>query len=398
MDTNVTHLNRAGQPTSVSQLLRKAHGSVAMIPFLFAVSGANATPAITSVQGTYANGQNITISGSGFGSGPHVEIYDDFENGAGSPGTVIPLTSPEVGQWTDYGQTVGRPRYHSLAASGSHGWAINDKTYIQYPKDDSNRMGQFIKVFSNPVQEIFISYQVAVPTGTNFSGASTPNTFPNVSSWKFFWVYDGPTGYNSDGKADMCLPTHVGYGSFMLAGNDGNLISLGNTWWSWNGFNRMSVWLRANSANPSGGNCNILYQVTNAEKGTTQIIRNDLPVFPAGATTQWDRATMPGWWGNGDWSNFDGVYDDVYIASGPNAAARVEIGDAATYTASKHLTILTPQSWTGTQIIATVRAGQFSTFNGTYLYVTDSNNNVSSGIPVTVCSQCPSAPQNVQVN
>jgi len=250
-------------------------------------------------------------------------------------------------------------------------------------------MGQFWQVFEN-VSEAFISYQVAVPPGTPFSGASTPETWPSVSSWKFSWFFDGPKGFSSDDQADMCLPTHIGRGNFMLAGNDGNLIDIGNSWWSWKGFNRLAMWIRGNSAGMSTANGDILFQAVNAEKGMTTIYRNNMPAFPSGATTQWNQLSMPGWWGNGDWSKFDGVYDDVYLAVGPNAAARVEIGDAPTYAASKNLTILTPSSWSDSQITATLRAGSFKTFNGAYLFVTDSNGKVSNGIPVN--SLHPSSP------
>jgi hypothetical protein len=366
------------------------------IPLMLVGALANAAPAVVNVTGTFADGQTVTVTGTGFGNGPNVVIFDDFEKGAGSTGQVIPLTSPKIGQWTKYGQSVGRPRYHSLANSGTHGWAIRDRTYIQYPTDDSNRMGQFWQVLAQPVSEAFISYQVAVPPGTPFSGASTPGTWPSVSSWKFAWLFDGPSGYGSDNLADMCLPTQIGNGSFWFAGNSGNLFSLGNSWWSWNGFNRIAVWLRGNPAGLSTANGNVLFQAVNAEKGMTSIYRTDIPAFPSGASTQWNQLVMPGWWGNGDWRNFDGVYDDVYVATGPNAAARIEIGDAPTYAASKNLTILTPSSWSNSQITATVRTGSFKNFDNTYLFVTDSAGQVSSGIPIE-CPQCPRPPVSLMV-
>jgi hypothetical protein len=348
---------------------------------------ANAAPTVSGVSGTLTNGQTVTIKGVGFGNGPHVLLFDDFEKGNGAVGGAIPLTSPEVGQWDKYGYANGRPRYHALANSGTHGWGIRDWNYIQYPTDDNNRQGQFRKAFGQNVTEMFITFQVAVPAGTPFAGASTPKTFPSPSSWKFAWVSDTENGILSstggDGHADMCLPSHVGGGSIWLAGNDGNLFGLGNSWWSWNGFNRIAVWMRANPSGPATLNGDVLFQAVNAEKGLTSIYKN-VPAFPnSGATTIWNWLRMPGWWGNGDWSKFDGVYDDVYVAIGPNSAARIEIGDASTYAASKNLTILTPTSWTDTQISATVRAGSFKSFTGAYLYVTDSNGNVSKGIPLT---------------
>ena len=175
-------------------------------------SGADAAPVVSGVTGMIANGQSITVKGSGFGSGPNVVIFDDCEKGNGKTGDAIPLTSPEVGQWTQYGWSCGRPRYHAFANSGAHGWAVRDWGCVQYPKDDNNRLGQFRKSFDSNVSEVFIAFEAGVPPGTPFAGASSPATWPNVSSWKFAWLMDGADGFASDGHADMCVPTQVGYG------------------------------------------------------------------------------------------------------------------------------------------------------------------------------------------
>ena len=73
------------------------------------------------------------------------------------------------------------------------------------------------------------------------------------------------------------------------------------------------------------------------------------------------------------------TYDDIYVATGPNAAARVEIGDAPTYKGSRNLAISTPQTWNDNQIVFTLRAGPIMDFSHAYLYVVDANNNVSKG-------------------
>ena len=76
-------------------------------------------------------------------------------------------------------------------------------------------------------------------------------------------------------------------------------------------------------------------------------------------------------------------FDDVYIATGVNAQARVEIGNAATYAGSTQLTILTPTAWAATEITATVNEGNFDAFDSAYMYVTDSAGVVSDGFPIT---------------
>jgi hypothetical protein len=105
------------------------------------------------------------------------------------------------------------------------------------------------------------------------------------------------------------------------------------------------------------------------------------------------------------------VIDDVYIATGPNAAARVEIGNATTYTACTNLALITPDSWSSNLIIATVRQGRFASGSKVYLYVSDASGNVNStGFPITLgtsstgggdsggtVTQVPLAPKNLRI-
>ncbi len=80
-------------------------------------------------------------------------------------------------------------------------------------------------------------------------------------------------------------------------------------------------------------------------------------------------------------------YDNVYLATGPDAQARVEIGNASTYASSTDLSIATITSWSDNSITATVRQGSFSNNSRDYLYVIDANGNVNaSGYPITVGS------------
>ena len=56
-----------------------------IIPLLIAILAACpawAAPSISGVSGTASGGEAITISGSDFGNGPSIVIFDDFEKGA----------------------------------------------------------------------------------------------------------------------------------------------------------------------------------------------------------------------------------------------------------------------------------------------------------------------------
>lgn len=343
-----------------------------------------AAPSISGISGSIADGQTVTISGSGFGNGPTVLVFDDFEGGDGQDGKSVPLTSPEIGKWSAY-TTGARPTYSSHARSGQHGFRITDPQFD--PNKSGSAMGSFTEIMSAPTTEFFITYSVLVPQGTTFPGASSPGTLPPMSTWKAFWMYDGPEGFHGNGQADIWLPAWSGY--WQIGGNSGavlkNLGPLGG-WFSFKGWNRFAVWAKANPASPVKSNGTIFVQATSSEKGHSEGTWSDRSPFQGStafnnppSTGKWDRFTVPGWYGNGDNSHNQMTYDDIYVATGANAAARVEIGDASSYKKSKILAISTPQSWSDGQIVFTVRAGPFRDFSGAYLYVVDGENNVSKG-------------------
>jgi len=79
-----------------------------------------------------------------------------------------------------------------------------------------------------------------------------------------------------------------------------------------------------------------------------------------------------------------GWIDDIYI---DNTRSRVEIGNNADYTLCTHREIQIPSAWSanGTSITVTLNTGSFA--NGTaYLFVVDSDGNVSAGYPITIAN------------
>ena len=83
--------------------------------------------------------------------------------------------------------------------------------------------------------------------------------------------------------------------------------------------------------------------------------------------------------------NFHFYIDDVYVS---NTQARVEIGNASSFTSCTHREIQIPSAWASGSIAVTVNAGTFG--SGTaYLYVVDANGSVNaSGYAVTIGGGC----------
>lgn len=320
-------------------------------------------PTVVSISGTVAEGSTITIAGAGFGSGPTLAVYDSFDGGA--VGAEIPLNRASVGAWTE---TVSNdPIYSATARSGTSSM----RTYY------SGKTAQFSKVFAAPVSEAFVSFWVKIPDGTPFPGDNGGvKKFSSDSSWKLAWLID--TSYDGS-SSDICIPTHIGSGSFSLAGNDMSLgqVPKGSTWWDWDHWMRITVWLRADPAAPTTSGQYFFQSVSPQYKVTTQA--ESKPVFDAdgdGCEKAWRYVNVPGWIRSD--GNSEPAYDDVYIATGANAQARVEIGDAATYAESGHLALLIPQTWADGSITAQLPPASLPKSGPAYLYITDAQGRVNA--------------------
>jgi hypothetical protein len=115
--------------------------------------------------------------------------------------------------------------------------------------------------------------------------------------------------------------------------------------------------------------------------------------------TGWNYLHFPGY-GRYD-SNSNTYYDDIYVAAGSGARARVEIGNKVTYSSCTNLAVSTANSWSDTQIVATVRNGSFTQGQTAYLFVVDASGAVNSqGHPITIGAGSttePSAPKGLTV-
>jgi len=335
-----------------------------------------AAPTITGVSGTIVDNSSVTVSGLSFGNGPNVELFDPFEGGI--TGNDIPINGARHGAWSSTG-TYG-PTYNATAHSGSHSMLITDQL--------NHHLLQFQKTFSSPCTEVFISYWVRIPDGTNFPCASEAATFGTGSCWKFVWLMDSADGYRGDD--DMCIPTYYYTKAFGYMGNDYNPnIGLGRSWWSWTEWIRMTFWLKADPANPSTSNGTFQFQSLTTTGGLDTQTKTDKTVFNGDtnqyddSTFQWTQINFPGWIGS-TYATCTPVYDDIYIASGANAQARVEIGNNPIYNSCTNLSICTPTAWSENSITITLNQGSFANSETLFLFVVDADGNVNTkGYPIT---------------
>jgi hypothetical protein len=342
---------------------------------LFA-SAVLAQPFVSSVDTSQLGAGKLTINGTGFGLGPSVNLFDNFESSTAQDGDIIPLNSPIIGAWSVINTP---PVYTSVDShSGSRSSKMVNNPQLRFD-------------FKPGIQEAFLSYWVRVPNGTNFPGASTPGVFSSTSSWKHAWFIDlDYTGQSSD----LWAPAHYGNGGFNISGNDSYTINsnLGNAWWSWNSWVRIAVWLRADPSNPTGPG-DVLFHTVSQEKGVAENWMNKA-VFDADGTSlkEFKYLNVPGWIKSGA-----PLYDDIYLASGPNAIAHVELTDSANYSQSHMVAIQPSTSWSSGKIVVDVNQGGFSSLSNVYLFVWDKDGNRNAtGYPLSAGGVPPMFPGNIQ--
>lgn len=333
--------------------LRKVLYKLATVTlFIVTARTAWAAPSISSISGTFSNGQDITISGSGFGAnGPSVAIFDDFE-----AGTINQTIGTGAGNLANVGvwQADGTyPGYYtsSAAVSGIKSMGINWKTPLA-SKD--------VRVRLSGATDIFISYWWYVPSGSDFPGENGGEG----TNWKQIWAYKnddisggdqtfvsvlGSGGPPENAFAfyetcDACPTSQYGNISLPMKG-------------AWH-----RVWFYIKGSETTNGEMD--YWDLNPSGGIVQNIHTTgVATLNAGAVYNW--ASVPGYGRNNSSGGSWAEYDDVYIATAAsgNGQERIEICDQSDYASASmsKITLATPKAWATGSLTATGSAGAMNT-------------------------------------
>jgi hypothetical protein len=328
-----------------------------------------AAPAISGVSGTVADGTTISVSGSGFGAqGPGVLLFDDFEKGTTGSAVATASGSAQVGHWT-YSYDTPSPSHSSDFA---HGGAKGMK--VDFKRTDSGT--PHMELHYPDANDLMLSWWQYLPVGKDVPGTNNVDG----TNWKLFWIenYQG-SGWHSDYVMTF-LDNDLG--AFLLGGDDTGCTRYGAPSAVYMGsIMDRGVWTRYLLYFKAGTSGKIWAQETNGQ-GINMLLDASNKVTTCPGET-WTSFHLPGY-GRDD-SNSIVYYDDVYVATGSGARARVEIGDRPTYAGCKNLALATPVTWSDQSITATVRQGSFASGSSAYLYVVDSQNSVNAnGYPITI--------------
>jgi len=315
-----------------------------------------AAPVVNSIAGDLTHGSAITIAGSGFGVKTQASPfkYDDFESGV--------LGQRVQNGWYTSSSTTGCWPIYSDAHSRFAGSAERS-AYIQHDKAYNSTLGVTGLNWGYGREAYISCWYYCTTTGAGsrnfkilaFRGGGAGN-------------WDGP-----DFRADM-YPVNGG-GHAYVARPDKSLIvddwSLGGNLQT-DGWRRIELYMHTGTAGggDSDGIClgwrnlSPWWSLTNFEFDfSTQDYDNIY--FAAYFARDQGTPTPCMWW----------YWDEIYIDT---TRARVEIGDASTWSACTHREVQIPSAWASNSVTVTLNQGSLDQFEGKYLYVVDSTGAINA--------------------
>jgi len=344
------------------------------------------------VTGTIADGQTITISGSGFGStGPTMMYYDDYSDV--SEGNLA-STTPILGRATVTANSNGMPIVNHVAGMPyGKGLEFGAETDATTSQNASDAKGMRI-VDSASTDEYFHFWVWKWPTANQNNAATF---LDGTSTWqqKPVWHFESSDGFASADDNDLF--ESLAWVSGSLAWNQSGRLG-SNTSFPPNGISGFafptnqdtlrdetifrSYWIKPSplGTQPTDSDGHIL--VTGEING--QLVNVDFAGIgefngPSVLQISFDRIHFPGFIRGFSRPNGAQAYaGQLYASVGAGCTSRVEITDNATYVSSNKRTICTINSWSDTSISAKIRRGVFGSLGGLYFHIIDSNNDVIS--------------------
>jgi chitodextrinase len=349
-----------------------------------ASGGTPGTPAISGVSGTIAHGQAITVAGSSFGSKSHAGpmLWDDFDSGAnggvvaGSSGGIAPLI--HQGNLATYSEWIrdggGNYGSQSIIFNNSSPKA-NSSLHARATFSNDNYWGLNLLVpYSNFTtgNELYVSFYYRM--------TRTGSAFPRQSK---AWI-----AYNSNWEDRAYFSTAYNncesgpFRTHRTQNTDETYLNLA-------GANTSGEWVRFESylKQSSAGGANGAWRQTayRPTLGTpTKEVINKTNYLMRTTSDNWTQWTFGGaYWsmcGSSDTGTID--VDDFYMDS---TQARIEVCNAATYSASTRCELQLPTAWSDTAITATFKKGHLPSATTAYVYVINQAGSVNAaGFPVSV--------------
>lgn len=325
---------------------------------------ANAAPVIQDVSGTPAPGGQLQISGTGFGTKSNAapKVWDDFE--LGKAGVRIAGQKARIGNWD--------------AGAGSE--------YVTYSNERS------------------LSGTVASKHDfKSFYNASLAKNFAFGRLYMDFWINPVMLGgesrdwklwrlYGENDELQLAWTRTCSAPAMSVWDLTTNYVKSYWGSWSYQTGQWYHVQLLYQESAPDTPNGSIHHYIDSVVQG----IDSD-NVETRTSNSHFNEIRIGHFWANdtvAECPNANpGAYvyvDDVYIDT---SWARVELGDAPTYSKAQHRAIQIPTAWSTNSISITFNPGAFKSDAQLFLFVVDETNTASKGIPINLTPGTPIIPK-----
>ncbi len=359
----------------------KGLGRALVVCAACAVPGvAQGQPAISGVSGTITNNQTISISGSGFGTKSTAAplVWEDFADGALDP--KLPTRGGAVA-------INGDNLRHSFSAKNAR---ANFKT-----------AGYYFGYDAATAPKWFVQYWIKLASNWHWGTSTYSGADDGLANVKFFRMF--PAGSRTY--------ANVGYSIHGFRGGDSLLRFVENGVQTYPGVNMQTllapnVWHSVQveyGENGGAGQANgtMRLWVDGVQRDSTTTLDTNPTADGAAINKRPYVIGLYDSWAPSDAAaaNMYAYYTDIYV---DNGWARVELGNAATYSACTHREMLVPSAWSAGSIAARVTQGTFTAGQAAYVYVVDASGRVNAnGFRVTVgggsTSTRPAPPTNLRI-
>jgi hypothetical protein len=319
-----------------------------------------ATPFITGFSGVIVDRSTITITGKMFANKANAAPikFDSFENGVND--TALNRRDPS---WQKYGDGA---KYSNTT---SHSGTLSVKSAIT--NGESFNTNYF--TYNAPSSGVFISYWWRTLNGDN-----TDKTIVKLTRICSSTTAGGGGVYNGTGN------TSLG-GTFDFSSRCGPYCAYDNgattetvlkqfAFPPLNQWQKIEMFKKLSTPGVKDGivECRIL--------GVDYAIDTAALTRAAGQSFKLNTVLLGLMEGNSQSHNYEAYIDDIYIDS---TRARIEIGNASTWSACSIREIQLPTVWTDTLLKCSLNLGQFTSSSKLYLYIVDTDGRVNAnGFPL----------------
>lgn len=252
------------------------------------------------------------ITGSGFGTGSSVVLFGNWMDKVVD--STASISDMIVGGWDTGNYATGLLPKIKEGIGGKTGITLREGGTNA---STDNRLTGFVKQFA-PFKNFFIGYEMCVPSGRYFPGASSADTLPGISAFKPIWLSD--QALDSATKADVVLGSWTG-ADFNFVGNNCPYNIYMDSIFNFNAWNGFAGYAVA-GADPFVNNGEMVSFKTSASGTTIDTVTN-VPAFGASATdAQYTHVNFPAWSGNGSQDLAQALFAWVYISTGSDDSVK----------------------------------------------------------------------------